>query len=160
MSRHAHLLLGLLLSACGPDGGTAGVEGLEVVLSRAYVDRLGSFQVAILAGADTLDREAVESTCVASQGHAYVRQQDGTGKQVKARTFDAAVVGGQQELKLRGIPFGREYLFVVEALSSDDAPVLLGSGSSRVLNFQGDVRPNPITVGGLAPPPTCDPVIR
>ena len=154
----AVLLLGA--TACGPGGATGDVPGLEVVLSRAYVNRLASFQVSILAKAETLDPEAVEKTCVAGQGHAFVQQQDGEGRTVNARTFDAAVLSGQQELRLSGIPYGREYLFVVEALSSDATPVLLGSGSARVQNFQGDVRPAPITVGELSPAPACDPRIR
>ncbi|MBM4378893.1 MAG: hypothetical protein FJ086_06260 [Deltaproteobacteria bacterium] len=154
------LLLWLACAACGPGPDSGSVQGLEILLSRAYVDRLGSFQVSILAGADGLDREAVEKTCVTSQAVTYVQQVDGSGQKVKARTFEASVAGGQQELKLAGIPFGREYLFVVEALSSDEPAVLLGSGSARVLTFQGDLRPVPLTVGALAPAPACDPRIR
>jgi len=160
MKRAWHVLLMCALGACGPEVDTGSVHGLEVVLSRAFVDRLGSFQVSILAGANTLDPEAVEKGCVASQGHTYVQQLDARGQKVKARSFDAAVTGGQQELKLGGVPYGREYLFVVEALSADETPVLLGSGSARVQAFQGDVRLAPITVGALTPTPACDPRIR
>jgi len=160
MRRPSLGLLLLVASACGPESGVGSVQGMEVVLSRAYVDRLGSFQVSILANAETLDPVEVEATCVASQGHRYVQQLDGAGRKVNARTFEAAVVSGQQELRLTGIPYGREYLFVVEALSGDATPVLLGSGSARLQSFQGDVRPAPITVGEISPAPACDPRIR
>ena len=156
----------LLLAACSPSTGTAGDgPGLELVLSRTYVDRLGSFQVAVVAGADTLDADEVEKTCLSTQGLTFVKQEDTSGRKVNARIFPAQLSGGQQELKLTGIPFGSEYLFVVEALSSDPAPVLLGSGSARLQSFSADTRLPPISVNGLqgadgGTGPTCDPLIR
>lgn len=155
----------LLLASCGAPLAEDTGPGLELVLSRAYVDRLGSFQVAVVAGADTLDADEVERTCLSTQGLTYVKQDDGTGRKVNARRFEAALSGGQQELRLTGIPFGSEYLFVVEALSSDASPLLLASGSARLQSFSADTRLPPIAVNGLqgadgGTGPTCDPVIR
>jgi hypothetical protein len=155
----------LLLAACGAPVSEDAGPGLELVLSRAFVDRLGSFQVAVISGADTLDADEIERTCVSTQGLTYVKQDDGTGRKVNARRFTANLSGGQQELKLTGVPFGSEYLFVVEALSSDAAPVLLGSGSARLQSFSADTRLPPISVNALqgadgGTGPTCDPVIR
>ena len=156
----------LLLAACGPGPTPVGAgTGLELVLSRAYVDRLGSFQVAVVSGADRLNADEVERTCLSTQGLTFVKQEDEKGRKVNARLFPAQLTGGQQELKLTGLPFGSEYLFVVEAISSDAAPVLLGSGSARLQSFSADTRLPPISVNGLqgadgGTGPSCDPVIR
>lgn len=176
MKRALPLLLPVaaLLVVCGPQSSTPSQVPLQMYLSGAFTPRLASFQVSIVSNAADIDRDALEKTCVVDKvdSKRFVLQEDASGQKKKAVVFPSTLgTSGQQDLHVGGIEAGKNYLFVIEALSKDSPPQLLASGNALIQDFRAEEN-SPQTVvlrgyslpdggtsdGGISMP--CDPRIE
>lgn len=161
-----------VLLVCAPE--TNGGPGLplELYVSQAFTPRLASYQASIVSSASDLDRDVVEKSCIVEQvpPTRFVLQENATGALKKAVIFPAAS-GGQQDLHLKGVSAGKNYLIVIEALSKDDPPQLLASGTALVQDFRAEANATQtislrgytlpdggVSDGGVSKP--CDPRIE
>ena len=170
------LLFGLLSAVLGCGQGASdageGALGFDLYVSRAVLDELGAFQIAVVKNGSGYDCLELAKTCLVAQPAASDAVELDDGK--KALLFSAALADGEttrtQDVELRGIPVGRDYLLVIEALSRREPPTLLGSSCTRIDEIRqgnnGRVLANPIrlpttgdgeTTDGGEVPGSCDP---
>lgn len=136
MTRPSLVALALLLSACGPaaEGSTFPIE---LAVSRGLLDELSAFQVALVRQGSSLDCVAVQRACLKDQVDParLVPLQDAQGREVRARSFPLSLVAGTpnvQNVTLEGLPLGKDFALVIEAVSSDATPRLAGSSCNYV----------------------------
>jgi hypothetical protein len=164
-------LLGLAmtaLSACGPSA--AGGDGLDLnlVVSRALLDDISSFQVALVTQGTSLDCVAVQKACIKDQVDAsrFVPVKDSAGVTQKALRFDINLTPGApgspntQDVSLKDLPLGRDYALVVEALSRETPPRLYGSSCNYVKELTAGTNNTVFAkIEILATPAACDPTL-
>ncbi|MBI3186188.1 MAG: hypothetical protein HYZ28_28965 [Myxococcales bacterium] len=134
----------------------------ELFLSGAIADRVSSFQVALLSAGTALDCTAKQCLKDEVDPKRLVPLQDASGQQHTALLFPASLPdGGVQEVKAFGVPVGKDYTLVVEALSKSNPPALLGGSCTMKLEVKEglntSVLANPIDIradGGVI---DCDP---
>lgn len=169
----------VMLAGCGegPMAGSSGNVGFDLYVSRAALDRVGSFQISLLENGSRFSCGELTRTCLtasAVQEGDFVRIEDAQGQSHLALVVPSTLSedAGTQEALLRRVPTGTDYTLVVEALSRDLPPRLLGSTcQGRITVRSGNNEPvvlNPIHLfdeadgghpdGGA--PPSCDPRIE
>lgn len=161
-------LLLLAAPACGPGGGAAPLD-FELYVSAALADRISSLQVAFVKP-QPADCAAVQSTCLVTQvpTNNLVDLTDDRGVAHKAVVFPLDLKAGSpqtQDVKVVGIPPGKDYAVVIEALSKADPPTLVGSSCNYVKEIVVGVNPSKVvaTISAPSTPPSsfnCDPRIE
>jgi hypothetical protein len=161
-------LVAALISGCGPSSGVAPID-FELFVSAALVDRVSGLQVAFLQP-QPADCAAVQTTCVKDQVPAdnFVGLVDDKGVAHKAVFFSLALSGGAtqtQDVKVTGIPPGKKYAVVIEALSKADPPTLVGSSCNYIAEVVVGANPTKIAETITAPMTApasfnCDPRIE
>ena len=156
------------LVACGPGADVAPID-FELIVSPALVDRISGLQVAFLKP-QPADCAAVQQSCVVNQVPAdnFVGLVDDKGVSHKAVFFALDLKTGTtptQEVKVTGIPPGKSYAVVIEALSKADPPTLMGSSCNYIAEIVVGNNPNKIAaeiVSPIAAPASfnCDPRIE
>jgi hypothetical protein len=152
----------LMLSACGVPVASEPHISLELAVSKALADDISGFQVAIIANAkaNNLDCVAAQKSCIKNQINAaqFVPLDD---RKSKGLFFPLKLVPGTpntQDVKLKGLPIGKDFALVVEAISTN-SPRLVGSSCQfipeLVVGESNMVLPSKIAI--LSPPANCDP---
>lgn len=157
-------LLGLLALALAAGCGQAD-DGprlsFDLFVSRAIADQVSGFQVAMLASGQSFNCIELQKSCLAGQvqSSSLVQLTDASGKQRSALLFPIALKPGTQDVVARGIPVGSDYAVVVEALSKDDPPKLVGSACNYVRKIESGTNPTVFaSIAAITPAPlSCDP---
>lgn len=158
--------LGLLLAiaSCGP----AQPPDLrfELTLSAGLADTISALQVSLVSHGTMLDCTTVETNCLVKQVTAdrFIHVQDSNGADRAALTFPLSLKGGSpsfQDVSVQGIPPGKDYAVVIEALGKGNPPTLAGSSC----NYEKEITPgsNPTLIATIAPPMVaiaCDPRVE
>lgn len=162
------LALLLLASGCGPSSEVAPID-FELFVSAAIADRVSGLQVAFVQP-QPADCAAVQTTCVKNQVPAdnFVGLVDDKGVSHKSVFFSLNLSGGTtqtQDVKVTGIPPGKKYAVVIEALSKADPPTLVGSSCNYIAEVVVGANPNKVAATINAPmvaPASfnCDPRIE
>ena len=123
------------------DQGPGGAVGFEIFVSRAWLDQIGAFQLALVKNGSQYSCEELQRTCLIEAqlpADALVRVEDADGKSHRALIVpvDLQTSGSSrvQDTTLRNVPVGKDYKLIVEALSKESPPRLLGS--SCTLNVE------------------------
>jgi hypothetical protein len=162
---HRALLCTALLSlaACGPAAAPGDGFDVQLVVSRGLLDQISAFQIALVTRGASLDCVAVQKACLKDQVDAsrFVPLQDAAGAPRKALRFPVSLMPGTpntQDASLRGLPIGRDYALVVEALSKDAPPRLAGSSCNYVKELTAGTNPTVFAkIEFLPAPASCDP---
>ena len=117
----------LVLVSCGPQQQIS----FAVQLS-ALLEPTASLQISVLSDRRTVDCQQVTKGCVKTQFDParFVELTDASGAAHKAITF-ALKDGGTQDLEIHMAP-GKDFAFVIEALSKSTPPRLAGSSCTYV----------------------------
>ena len=155
-------------TGCGPGTEVAPID-FELNVSAVLADRISGLQVAFLQP-QPADCGAVQTTCVVNQVPMdnFVGLVDDKGISHKAVIFALDLKSGTtptQDVKVTGIPPGKKYAVVIEALSKADPPTLVGSSCNYVAEIVVGANPNKVAAtisAPLAAPAsyTCDPRIE
>jgi hypothetical protein len=161
-------LLAALLGGCGPGSDVAPID-FELVVSPALADRISGLQVAFLKPQPS-DCSLVQQSCVVNQvpSDNFVGLVDDKGVSHKAVFFSLNLGTGAtptQDVKVTGIPPGKSYAVVIEALSKADPPTLVGSSCNYIAEIVVGNNPTKIAaeiVAPIAAPASfnCDPRIE
>lgn len=160
--------LPLALLACGPPQPQL---QFDFVLSALLADQISSLQVSIVSEGKKLGAGncvAVQSTCLVDQITAdrFLRVQDANGVEHKALVFPLSLKpsGGNsaQDVTVRGIPPGKDYGLVIEALTKDTPPKLAGSSCNYLQDISPGTNPTKlaIPIAALKTPVACDPRVE
>lgn len=166
MRRVLPLLAATALCACGPDAAPGDGLDLQLYVSRGLLDQISAFQVALVTGGSGLDCVTVQKSCLIDQVEAsrLVPLKDSAGATHGALRFPISLTAGSpntQDLTLSGLPLGRDYALVVEALSRDTTPRLAGSSCNYVKELVAGTNTGvSARVELLTTPATCDPRIQ
>jgi len=148
------ILAGALAAVLGCGGSASdageGALGFDLYVSRAVLDELGAFQISVVKNGSGYDCLELTRTCLNAQPASADVLELAGGK--RALLFSAALSDGDttrtQDVELQGIPVGRDYLLVIEALSRRQPPTLLGTSCTRLEEIRqgnnGRVLANPI----------------
>ncbi len=169
MSRHVWLSLFALL-ACGPRENAPQLE-FDFVVSALLADMISALQVSVVTKGQSLgngDCVAVQATCLVNQVSAnrFIRVQDANGAERRALVFPLNLTAGattsSQDVTVQGIPLGRDYGLIIEALSKDSPPMLAGSSCNYLQEITAGSNPKKlaITIRPLSPPVNCDPRVE
>ncbi|MFZ5470473.1 MAG: hypothetical protein ACOZIN_13640 [Myxococcota bacterium] len=149
-------------AACG-----APLEGsqlpFELFVSRATADLVGSFQVAIVSEGRSLSCVEVQTRCLNQQlpPSRLLSVTDEAGQARRALVFPVALQTGTvstQDVVVRGIAPGKDFAVVIEALSKNDPPLLVGSSCNYQPEIVAGTNAKLIaTITALSPPAHCDP---
>ena len=166
-------LLALLLLACGPAPREGAKMGFHFTLSAALADTIGELQVSLLskgkslAGGDCLE---VQKTCLISRTDVttdrFIKVQDAMGVEHLALRFPlnltAGAVNSTQDVSLNGVPLGKDYALVIEALSKGSPPLLVGSSCQQIAEVTAGTNTRVLanTIKPLGVPVNCDPRIE
>lgn len=156
------VLLGAALAAgCGAESSSSSARlGLDVLIDRAVANELGAFQVVVLPDGQSRRCAELQRTCLNQQvktDEALILQGP-DGKKGRALRFNAVLSGGAQELAV-DIPVGRDYVVLIEALSSSTPPRFLGS-SCNYLESVSATRNEPLIAASITlTAGECDPTI-
>ncbi|MBX5481681.1 MAG: hypothetical protein IRZ16_07545 [Myxococcaceae bacterium] len=165
-----------LFSGCGeaPVPGTGSV-GFDVYVSAAAIDEIGGFQLALVKPGVFSDCTSITETCLKNQlssTNQLVPVKDDQGNTVPALFVPNALTTSgpvrTQDTTLRDVPAGKDYFLIVEALSRQNPPRLLGASCTQRIEVRTGtnerVQAEPIVFftdqgggadGGLGVP--CDP---
>lgn len=159
--RRAWLCL-LAAVGCGPGGEVSGRFDFELTLSRAIKDQSSAFQVSVLANGKSFDCTTAHTDCLRNRVAAdqLIPVLDGRGRQHPALLIPAELEeDGTQDLELRGIAVGKDYAVVIEALSRDNPPQLIGTSCSYLQEITSGTNPKLIATLVAAPGGVvaCDP---
>ena len=161
----------LALIACGGCGGREPQLGFDFVLDALLADQIASLQVSIVTKGQSLgggDCVKVQATCLVNQvtSDRYVRVQDSAGVERPALIFPlnlkASGADSAQDVTVQGIPIGKDYGLVIEALSKDNPPKLAGSSCNYLQEINAGTNPSKlaIRIRPLTPPVSCDPRVE
>lgn len=166
-------LAALLLLACGPAPREGAGMGFRFTLSAALADTIGELQVSLLskgkslAGGDCLE---VQKTCLVSRSDVttdrFIKVQDAMGAEHLALRFPlnltAGAVNSTQDVSLHGVPLGKDYALVIEALSKGSPPMLVGSSCNQIAEVTAGTNPRvlAIAIKPLMVPVGCDPRVE
>jgi hypothetical protein len=155
-------------AACGPGADVAPID-FQLYVSAALADRISGLQVAFVKP-QPADCAAVQTTCLKDQipSDNFVGLVDDKGVAHKAVFFPLDLKAGTtptQDVKVTGIPAGKSYAVVIEALSLADPPTLVGSSCNYVAEVVVGANPTKV-VATISAPLTapasfnCDPRIQ
>ncbi len=139
---------------------------IDLTISRALGAPIGQLQVALVSKGRALDCAALQGKCLRSvvDLDRLETLADATGRQKKALRFEVAPLadgGVAQNLSVGGVPVGRDYALVIEALTAESPPRLAGSACNHIAKVdsgRNDAVLAVITPAGAAPA-ACDPRI-
>jgi len=161
--------LGLLgLAACG---GPQPQLQFDFVLSALLADQISELQVSLVTNGKSLgngDCVTVQSNCLNKQITAdrFIRVQDASGVEHRALRFALSLkpagANSSQDVTVQGIPLGKDYGLVIEALSKDNPPQLAGSTCDYVQEINAGMNPRKLAIAikPLTPPVNCDPRVE
>ena len=158
----------LVLAACGPLENRGPQLQFNFVLSALLADSIAKLQISIVTKGRSLgdgDCVKVQTTCLVNQLPAdrFVPVRDAKGNEVRAVVVDLDVkpvgVNSSQQVVVQGIPLGKDYGLVIEALSKDSPPMLAGSSCNYLQEINPGANPEKlaVTIRPLSPPVNCDP---
>jgi hypothetical protein len=163
-------LLGLLaVLGCG---GREPQLQFDFVLSALLADQISELQVSIVSKGRSLgggDCVAVQATCLWPTQVSidrFIPVQDSSGVEHKALRFPlslkAAGANSSQDVTVQGIPVGKDYGLVIEALSKDNPPKLAGSSCNYLQEIVAGANPKQLAIAirPLTPPVNCDPRVE
>ncbi len=165
-----------LLSACGgEDPGDGGDLSFNLYASRAVLGDIGAFQLALVQPSDKASTarcsEVTRQTCLRDQVplDALVTFTGPENRRVRAVRVEVALMGDgsirTQEVTMRGVPVGRDYALVVEALDQGSPrgfitlsclPQVTVSRENSPLNAQVLTLPDDATPSTCGVDPTID----
>jgi hypothetical protein len=156
------LALVVFAAGCGPAEEPAGQLGFDLFISRATADLVASFQVSLLAKGTSFDCVAVQKNCLVAQvnASALVPVTDAQGNSHTALVFPVLLKAGSprtQDVVVNGIPVGKDFAVVIEALSKGGAPTLVGSSCNYVKEIAAGSNPTLIAATITSTPVACDP---
>jgi hypothetical protein len=166
--RRLALIALLTLTACGPS--TPQLQ-LDFVLSALLADQISELQVSLISNGRSLqmgDCVTVQKTCLVGQvtTDRFIPVQDANGVEHRALRFPLNLKpsGGNssQDFTVQGIPVGRDYALVIEALSKDSPPKLAGSSCDFVAEITAGTNPRKLAalLKPKTPPVNCDPRVE
>ena len=153
--------LGLLLVSCGPD--TQPTFPIELYVTAGLLDQISAFQLSVVSRGTSLDCVAVEKACIKDQVDAtrFVKLKDSAGKDVQAMTFPIDLVAGTpntQDVSLKDVPLGKDLALIVEAVSKEPTPRLVGSSCNYLKELTAGSNPAVFAkIELLTPYAGCDP---
>jgi hypothetical protein len=159
-------LLCALLCACGPQAAQGPGLDFTLLVSAGLNDQLSAFQVSLVTQGASLDCVAVENSCLVSQVDRarFVPLSDARGVAHPALVDSLALVAGTpstQDLTLTGLPVGKDYALVIEALSKDSPPRLAGSSCNYVRELTSGTNATVLAkILPHSPPLSCDPRVE
>ncbi len=163
MTRPFAPLLLAALAACGPGADAPPAFPIELYVTAGLIDEISAFQVALVKNGSSLDCVTVQRTCIKDQVDAarFVLLKDSVGRELKARSFSLELVTGSpntQDLSLSGLPLGKDFALVVEAVGTEATPTLRGSSCNYVKELTAGANPAVFAkIEPLSPPAACDP---
>lgn len=161
--KHALLCCALALSACGPDLTRGPVFPIELSVTAGLNDQLSAFQISLVKSGSSLDCVTVQKSCIKDQvdGARFVTLKDASGKQAPSVTFPLSLVAGTpttQDLTIKDLPTGKDFALVIEALSKDATPKLVGSSCNYIKELTVGTNASVFAkIEVLATPASCDP---
>lgn len=159
------LLSVFALVACGPAAHEPSGPRfpIELFVSAGLNDELSAFQISLITNGSTLDCVTVQKSCVTDQVSAdrFVPLKGDDGQPHPSRTFQLNLMTGapsSQDLSLTGVPLGKNFALVVEALSKDSPPQLAGSSCNYIRELSaGTNAAVTARIEKLSPSAACDP---
>lgn len=165
MTRALPLALAALLAACGPADGDAPAFPIELYVTAGLVDDIKGFQVSLVKSGSQLDCVTAQRACIKDQVDAarFVVMKDPAGRDVRSRFFDLNLVTGTpntQDVSLTGLPLGKDFALLVEAVGRDTPPTLRGSACNYVKELTAGANAAVFAkIEVLTPPAPCDPTL-
>lgn len=165
MTRALPLVLAALLAGCGPGPGDAPAFPIELYVTAGLVADIKGFQVSLVKSGSQLDCVTAQRSCIKDQVDAgrFVVMKDAAGRDVRARFFDLNLVTGTpntQDVSLTGLPLGKDFALLVEAVGRDTPPTLRGSSCNYVKELSAGANAAVFAkIEVLAPPASCDPTL-
>jgi hypothetical protein len=157
-------LLTLTLAAgCGGESSSdAAPFGVDLVMSQAVADEVGTFQLVVLPDGRQRVCTDIQKLCLrqqVKQDEALVLS-DGQGAKGRALRFPANLTGSAQDVSIE-VPVGRDYVLVIEAISRAAPPRFLGSSCNYLPEVNASrndpVLAAPMTLNAVDCDPTFDP---
>jgi hypothetical protein len=156
------LLASTLAAGCGEAPSYDGPRfGVELLVDKAVADQLSAFQLVVLRNGKQRDCTELQKRCLSQQvkqDEALVLK-DGNGSEGRALRFPVNLSGTgttSQDVSIE-VPVGRDYALIIEAISSDSPPQLLGSSCNYLPEVNASrndpVLAAPMTLNAVA----CDP---
>jgi hypothetical protein len=159
------LLAFTLAAGCGEAPPSDGPRfGVELLVDKAVADQLSSFQLVVLTNGKQRDCTEIQKTCLARQvkRDEAVVLNDGKGAEGRALRFPVNLSGTgttSQDVSIE-VPVGRDYALIIEAISGDSPPQLLGSSCNYLPEVNASrndpVLAAPMTLNAVACDPTFD----
>lgn len=153
----------VLLVGCGPEYVRGPVFPIELSVTAGLNDQLSAFQVSLVTRGTSLDCVTVQKGCVKDQVDAtrFAKIKDAMGRETNSVTFPLSLVAGMpttQDLTLNGLPTGKDYALVIEALSKDSTPKLVGSSCNYIKELTVGTNAAVFAkIEVLSPAASCDP---
>lgn len=155
--------LAILLAGCGPD--TRGPTfPIELYLTAGLLDEISAFQLSLVTRGTSLpDCVAVQKSCIKDQVDAtrFVKLKDAAGKDGQAISFPLSLVAGSpntQDVSLKDVPLGKDLALIVEAVSKEPTPRLVGSSCNYLKELTAGSNPTVFAkIELLSPYAGCDP---
>ncbi|HYH99463.1 hypothetical protein [Hyalangium sp.] len=158
------LLVLTLAAGCGEEFSPGEARfGVDLLVDKAVAADLSAFQLAVLPNGKERNCTEIQKQCLSLQVKAneLLILRDGQGTQGRVLRFPVNLTGSgvtSQDVAIE-VPVGRDYALVIEGLSQDNPPRLLGSSCNYLPEVNAS-RNDPI----LAAPMTllsvdCNPTI-
>lgn len=168
------LIVSLGCAACGPPPSAEHPQfRFDLAISAALADTISGLQVSLLSQGKSLangDCLEVQKTCLVSRADVtaerFIKVQDASGAEHRALVFPlnltAGSVNSTQDVSLRGVPLGKDYALVIEALSKGTPPMLVGSSCNQVAEVTAGTNTKvlAIAIKPLTVPVVCDPRVE
>jgi hypothetical protein len=129
-------VLALVLVGCGPES-QAPAFPIELYVTAGLLNDIQSFQLSLVTRGSTLDCVQVQKSCIKDQVDAtrFVKLKDTAGKDAQAAVFPISLMTGSpntQDVSLHDLPLGKDFALIVEAVSKEPTPRLVGSSCNYV----------------------------
>ena len=168
--RRAHIALGIVaagLLGCGPAQSAGPHLPVDLLIDRVFpFSQLAGFQVALLTNGSSYDCPSVQTNCLKGNPKvplsALVSVTDSDGKSHPALFFPVTPGAGgapqlPQGVSVGGIPVGKNYAVVIEAVSNSQPPSFLGSSCNYVQQIQAGTNQTLVANPINATPQSCNP---
>jgi len=150
-------------SGCGPSASPLGGPlSFELFMERASPDAIGSWQVSLVAQGSHNDCAQLQNSCLTGQvpRDRLVLLTDDKGRDHLAITLTASASGGTQEAVTITATVGTDYKLIIEALSTEASPRLVGTSCTPLpegirSGTNKAVLAEPLKL--FSPPLTCNP---
>ena len=157
----------LLLLGCGPAPLSTPDLRFEFTLSAALTDTISGLQVSLISHGTGLDCTAVQQNCLIKQvaSDRFIHVQKGDGVDHAALVFPLSLTSGApsfQNVVVQGIPLGKDYAVVIEAISKETPPRLAGSSCNYFAEITAGTNTTLIaaTISPPMVPIACDPRVE